>query len=204
MKKCIIIGAGDFTLPEGIKEGDLIIAADGGYDHAKAAGMEPKLFVGDMDSITTSLPENIEKITFPERKDFTDMHLAYLEGKARGCEIFEIYGGTGGRSDHTFANISLLLKIACDGCRAKMISEKEIYTVIKNGEIRLRGEGGKYISVFALGGVAEGVTLSGLDYEIENATLTPDFPLGVSNKFTDDEAEISVKDGALLIIYQHK
>lgn len=202
MKKCIIIGAGDFTLPGEISCEDLVIAADGGYDHAKAAGVEPKLFVGDMDSLTTFLPENIEKITFPERKDYTDMNLAYLEGKARGYENFEIYGGTGGRSDHTFANISLLLKIACDGCRAKMISEKEIYTVIKNGEIRLSGEGGKYVSVFAIGGIAEGVTLRGLDYEIESATLTPDFPLGVSNKFTDDEAEISVKDGALLIIYE--
>ena len=202
MKKCIIIGAGDFTLPKGIKEGDLIIVADGGYDHARTAVIEPDLFVGDMDSLTTPLPENIEKITFPERKDYTDMNLAYLEGKARGCTVFEIYGGTGGRSDHTFANISLLLKIAEDGCHGRMISEKEIYTVVRNKEIKLSGEYGKYISVFALGGEARGVSLKGLDYEIENVILTPDFPLGVSNKFTSREAEISVNNGALLIIYQ--
>ncbi len=200
MKKCIIIGAGDFTLPEGICAEDFVIAADGGYDHARAACIEPSLFVGDMDSLTTSLPENIEKITFPERKDYTDMHLSYLEGKARGYENFELYGGTGGRGDHTFANISLLLKIAEDGCGGRMISDREIYTVIKNGEIRLRGQRGKYVSVFALGGETRGVSLKGLDYEVENITLTPDFPLGVSNKFTDAEAEISVKDGALLVI----
>ena len=202
MKKCIIIGAGDFTLPEGICAEDFVIAADGGYDHAKAAGIEPSLFVGDMDSLTTSLPENIEKITFPERKDYTDMHLSYLEGKARGYENFELYGGTGGRGDHTFANISLLLKIAEDGCGGRMISDREIYTVVKNGEIRLHGQCGKYVSVFAIGSEARGVSLKGLDYEVENITLTSDFPLGVSNKFTDAEAEISVKDGALLVIYE--
>ena len=80
MKKCIIIGAGDFTLPEGICAEDFVIAADGGYDHARAACIEPSIFVGDMDSLTTLLPENIEKITFPARKDYTDMHLSYLEG----------------------------------------------------------------------------------------------------------------------------
>jgi thiamine pyrophosphokinase len=202
MKKCIIIGAGDFTLPGEISCEDLVIAADGGYDHAKAAGIDPKLFVGDMDSLTISLPENIEKITFPERKDYTDMNLAYLEGRARGYENFEIYGGTGGRSDHTFANVSLLLKVARDGCRGRMISEGEVYTVIENDKINLTGTCGKYISIFALGGEAHGVSLKGLDYEVENVTLTPDFPLGVSNKFTSREAEISVNNGALLVIYE--
>ena len=202
MKKCIIIGAGEFSAPKIINEGDLIIAADGGYDHATAEGITPHLFIGDMDSLTSTLPDGLEKITFPERKDYTDMHLSYLEGRSRGYTSFEIYGGTGGRGDHTFANISLLLAIAEDGNFGKMITESEIYTVIKNGAISLKGEKDSYISVFAIGGVAEGVTLKGLDYEVENVTLTPDFPLGVSNKFTGKEAEISVKNGALLVIYQ--
>ena len=149
MKKCVIIGAGDFTCPKIIREGDLIIAADGGYDHAVNAKIAPHLFIGDMDSLTSALPENLEKKTFPERKDYTDMQLSYMEGKERGYTNFEIYGGTGGRSDHTFANIALLLKMADDGCSCKMISEKEIYTVIKNGSLTVNGEAGNYISVFA-------------------------------------------------------
>jgi thiamine pyrophosphokinase len=202
MKKCIIIGAGDFTAPRGIDEGDLVIAADGGFDRLMEAGIRPHLFMGDMDSLRSPLPSDLEKITFPERKDYTDMHLAYLEGRERGYREFEIYGGTGGRGDHTFANISLLLKIAEDGNLGRMVTEGEIYTVIKNGAISLEGEKNSYISVFAIGGVADGVTLTGLDYEVENASLTPDFPLGVSNRFTEKRAEISVKNGSLLIIYQ--
>ena len=202
MKKCIIIGAGDFTCPKGIEKDDLIIAADGGYDHAVNAGIVPHLFIGDMDSLATPLPDDLEKKTFPERKDYTDMYLSYIEGKKQGYTVFEIYGGTGGRSDHTFANISLLEKAAEDECSASMISSNEVYTVIKDSSIEISGKSGNYISVFAIGGVANGVSIKGLDYEVENVILTPSFPLGVSNRFTDKEAKISVQNGALLIIYQ--
>lgn len=202
MKKCIIIGAGEFSVPKSINEGDLIIVADGGYDHAMVAGIAPHLFIGDMDSLTSDLPEELEKITFPERKDYTDMHLAYLEGKRRGYREFEIYGGTGGRGDHTFANISLLLAMSNEGCIGRMIASEGVYTVIKNESLTVSGKAGKYISVFAIGGKAEGVTIKGLDYEVDGVTLAPDFPLGVSNRFISKTAEISVKDGALLVIYQ--
>ena len=202
MKKCIIIGAGDFSAPSHIEKDNLIIAADGGYDHARVSGIAPHLFIGDMDSLESPLPESLEKITFPERKDYTDMHLAYLEGKRRGYTSFEIHGGTGGRGDHTFANISLLLAMANEGCTGKMIAREEIYTVIKNTSLTVSGEAGKYVSVFAIGDNAEGVTIKGLDYEVNDVTLTPDFPLGVSNKFTDKTAEISVKNGSLLVIYR--
>lgn len=202
MSKCIIIGAGDFTLPKSINKGDLIIAADGGLDHCERAGITPHLFIGDMDSLESKIPEDLEHITFPTRKDYTDMQLSYLEGKKRGYTDFEIYGGTGGRGDHTFANISLLLSVANDGGRASMISENQTYTVIKNGRISINGRESAYISVFALGGMAEDVSLKGLDYEVDSITLTPDFPLGVSNRFTKNPAEISVGNGALLIIYK--
>ena len=201
MKKCVIIGAGEFSPPKSINDGDLVIVADGGYDHAVAAGIAPHLFIGDMDSLKSNLPASLEKLVFPERKDYTDMHLTYLEGKRRGYREFEIYGGTGGRGDHTFANISLLLAMANDGCIGRMIAHGEVYTVIKNS-LTVSGEAGKYISVFAIGGSAEGVTIKGLDYEVEGVTLTPDFPLGVSNRFINKEAVISVKNGALLVIYQ--
>lgn len=202
MKKCIIIGASPILTQPDTTDSELIIAADGGFDNAKKMGITPDLFIGDMDSLTSPLPPSLEKKTFPERKDYTDMYLCYLEGKERGCTEFEIYGGTGGRGDHTFANISLLLAMACDGCSGKMITDSEIYTVVKNGSVSISGTVGNYISVFAIGGEAHGVTLSELDYLLNNASLTPDFPLGVSNKFINTKAEISVDDGALLVIWQ--
>ena len=59
------------------------------------------------------------------------------------------------------------------------------------------------LSLFCLGASAR-VTIEGLHYPLENGTLTPDFPLGVSNHFVGREAEIFVKTGRLLLIWDRK
>ena len=62
-----------------------------------------------------------------------------------------------------------------------------------------RGNSGM-ISVFSLSDISRGVTLKGLMYNMNCGTLTNDFPLGASNEFIiDEEAEITVEDGTLLI-----
>ena len=56
------------------------------------------------------------------------------------------------------------------------------------------------LSVFAFGSAAEGVSIKGAKYEACQVTLTPDFPLGVSNSFIGNEVTVSVARGALLIM----
>ena len=58
-----------------------------------------------------------------------------------------------------------------------------------------------YVSVFSCFTKAEGVTLCGLKYELNNAVLTNTFPIGVSNEFIDRESSISVNDGTLFIVF---
>lgn len=202
MSICYIVGAGDFEGGFRPLEGDLVIAADGGYDSLKKHGIRCDLLVGDLDSIT-EVPGGVSILRHPVRKDETDMHLCYLEGARRGYESFVIYGGTGGREDHTFANYSLLLYIREKGHEATLIGNKTTTRVIKNQEIELHGEAGRHLSVFALGGEAQGVFIQGLEYEAEGLTLTPSFPLGASNIFKNSTAKISVKSGALLIMTEN-
>ena len=94
---CYVVGAGEFC-PRGLTPGpgDLVIAADGGYGQLKQWGMSPHLAVGDFDSLGR-VPEDVEVVRHPVRKDDTDMMLAVQEGLARGCGRFLIYGGLGGR-----------------------------------------------------------------------------------------------------------
>ena len=196
---CYIVGAGDYTpLPE-INKDDFIIAADGGFDSLARDGLTPNLLIGDLDSIKNA-PPSIETLRFNEKKDETDMHLAYLEGARRGFKSFALYGGTGGRADHTFANYSLLYYITKAGHEAKLVDKKYEARVIESTETSLSGEVGKYFSVFAIGGKAHGISIKNAAYELENGTLSPEFPLGVSNRFCDTPTHLSVKSGALLII----
>ena len=83
-----------------------------------------------------------------------------------------------------------------------LVSDRYKIFVIKDEKISLEPNGEKTVSVFAFGSDAHGVTLRGLKYEAENITLKASFPLGVSNSTQYDatRAEISVRDGTLLIM----
>ena len=58
----------------------------------------------------------------------------------------------------------------------------------------------RYLSFFAYGGEAAGVTLQGVKYPLHEHLLTPDFPLGVSNEITGKSCKAAVKKGCLLAV----
>lgn len=187
---------GSFSEPE--KE-DLIIGADAGYLHLKKIGIEPDILLGDFDSM--DLPEDKEVLVYPVMKDDTDTMLAIKLGFEKGYKEFVIFGGLGGkRTDHTVANIQSLAYIAEHGGKGTLVGNNEFFTVIKESELTLDKKV-KGFSVFAYGGKAEGVSIVGSLYDVENAELTPFFPLGVSNKPNSATVKISVEKGYLLIVY---
>ena len=200
MSICYLVGAGDFNENIELYEDDLLIAVDGGFDSLMKAGYTPDVLIGDLDSVTMEIPESVKVLKYRKEKDETDMFLAYRIGARCDYTDFVILGGTGGRLDHTYANISILLYAKEHGHNITMIDEKSMIICIKNESVRLSGNPGSYLSVFAAGGKAYGVTIKGAKYEVEDVNLSPAFPLGVSNEFTDTDAYISVEDGALLII----
>ena len=199
MGVCYIVGAGDFNSPFFPEEDDLVIAADGGYDHLKKFGIRCDLLLGDLDSISKT-PRAVQTLKFPVRKDETDTYLAYREGVKRGYNTFYIYGGTGGREDHTFANYCLLLYIKSEGGNGFLFSDKARVSVIKNERITLYGKAGKHLSLFPFGSDADGVTVEGAEYECKAVKLETKFPLAVSNIFRDSPVNIEVSDGALLVM----
>ena len=197
---CYIVGAGDFYGLITKCEGDIIIAADGGYDSLLSHGYAPDVLIGDFDSIRSDIPDGIRAVRHPKEKDETDMFLAYSEGARLGYSEFVMLGATGGRLDHTYANLSLLLYAKEKGHNVTAMDDRSMIFCIRNEAITLAGNPGATFSVFAIGGEARGVCVKGARYEAEGVTLSPSFPLGVSNEFVDTDARISVEDGALLII----
>ncbi len=212
--KCVIISAGDFSGIEiDIKEGDLCIACDAGFQYAQQMGILPDLIVGDFDSAMELGPEfvkGIEEIESldPQRimrlnvkKDDTDTIKAVKVGLERGYKKFFLYGALGGkRFDHSFANIQTLLFIKHCGGKGYIMNRDSMMLIAENETIKFHRGNTGMLSVFSLSEVSRGVTMKGLMYNMEEGNLSYDFPLGVSNEFIiDEEAEITVWDGTLLI-----
>lgn len=201
MKRGFIFAAGTFyglrRLPQ---EGDLIIAADAGYENCRRAGLEPHLLLGDFDSM--KLPQTeVPVLRLPVEKDDTDTLAAVKAALEQGCEEVFIYGGTGGkRLDHTLANLHTLLYLRRRGARGYLYDDDFLWTVMENETLTIRREvEWGIVSVFPLCERAEGVDERGFQYPLENAVLTAEYPLGVSNHILEDTATITVRKGALAV-----
>ena len=192
------------SMPENdlyIPDGSFCIAADKGLLQLRARGIEPDLVVGDFDSLGF-VPDARELVRHPVEKDDTDMLLAAREGLRRGCRQFLLYGGLGGRLDHTLANVQTLGFLREHGACGVLFGEGTAITLLEVGAMRFPASAQGTISVFCFGDKAEGVRETGLFYPLENATLTNTFPLGVSNAFRGCESEVSVQKGKLLLLWQ--
>ena len=111
-------------------DNNLIIAADGGYDILKELSIAPDIVLGDFDSID-NIPNHKNLIKHPAEKDDTDTLLSFKLGLKNGYKNFVIYGGTGGRFDHTIANVRTLSEIADNDARGFLVGNGTIITVIK-------------------------------------------------------------------------
>lgn len=201
---CYIVGAMPLE-PELIPHpgpGDLLIAADGGYSALSSAGLVPHLVVGDFDSLG-GVPEHPNVHRLPCEKDDTDIGYAIKVGLERGYTRFLLLGGVGGRLDHTVANLQLLSYLSEQGSFGVLAGGGYAAAVIQNGTFSFPASCAGYCSVFCQSGTARGVTLEGLKYSIHDGQLSAAFPLGVSNEFLGVPARVSVREGTLLLIWEH-
>lgn len=200
MGRCVIFGAAGFDkllLP--LRQEDFVIAADGGVTHLEKIGVHPHVILGDFDSLGY-VPQDAR--VFPVEKDDTDLMLAVRHGLDKGYREFLIYGGLDGkRLDHTMANFQTLGFLQAQGAKGYLVGCDYLATVISGETVRFPVTASGILSVFCLGADATGVRIKGLQYELENGSLSADFPLGVSNHFVRKEGEISVENGKLLLLW---
>lgn len=199
-RRCLIISGGDFTPVPDPQPDDFIIACDKGYSYCERLGLKPDLMISDFDSFSGPVSENVPVLDFPSEKDDTDTMLAIRWAYENRFDEICLYCALGGRLDHTIANMQSLVFARKHGMRAGIYSTDEIILALMDEKISLPRREGWSLSVFAVDTACSGVTLHGTKYLLENAVLTPAFPLGISNQWAAPEAEISVRDGVLLII----
>lgn len=183
------------------EEADLIICADSAYLKAKKENIIPHVVIGDFDHEPQEESQgNFQKLLrFSSIKDDTDTMLCIKYALHHGADEIVIVGGIGGRLDHTFANLQTLAFIHSHGAQGKIFDgDHEIF--LTSSCLTLQKGKYDYASVFAYDPVCKDISLKGFKYEGEHLELQSNFPLGVSNEITAEQAEIHVGEGRLLVI----
>jgi thiamine pyrophosphokinase len=71
---------------------------------------------------------------------------------------------------------------------------------VVRGRRELRGDPDELISLFAMHGAARGVTTTGLLWKLEGDDLAPGSSLGISNRFVEHVATVTVDEGVVLVV----
>ena len=192
-----------------IGEKDLCIAVDGGFEYCKLLEIIPDYIIGDFDSLSESQAETVAEIAkaaedrvivLPTIKDDTDMLAAIKLGLQEGCNNFRIYGGMGGRIEHTLANIQCLLYLKEHNAVGYLMDGTGMILVAKEEAVSFRETLEGYLSVFSLSDSCN-LSLDGLKYCLKEKELTNAYPLGISNEFLEGQkATVTVHKGAALLV----
>ena len=207
MKRCVIIGAVEIDFPASalIKDTDFVICADKGWQNAVKNGIKPDMIVGDFDSSPYPEDTDASVTVLPVVKDDTDtFHIAryIIENGFTDVLMLGLMGGK--RIEHTIANLQTLVYFAKNRVNATAMDRYSTIMAIENGAITLPDMPGKFFSLFSMGDRAEGVSIKGAKYPLENYTITNFYPIGISNEFISETVEISVTDGSLLLTITEK
>lgn len=177
-----------------VKEYDMLLCADGGYNHIKKLNLKPDLVLGDFDSC--EIPENVEILKFPKDKDLTDMEIAInYANKFNPCEI-TLTCATGGRIDHTMVNI-----LSLSGYKNVNIKEQDFEIYHINDRFVIENEINKVVSIIPT--KKSKVVLNGFKYPL-NGEIDVGTTLTISNIVTSENAEIKVEYGSVIAIINHQ
>ncbi|WP_062017905.1 thiamine diphosphokinase [Aureimonas sp. AU4] len=179
------------------------VAADGGIRHARALGLSPELWVGDFDSAAPAdlagWPD-VERLRLPRDKAETDGEVALVEARARGARDVLLVGAMGGRSDHAFSHLVLLLREHERGLRVEMSDGRERCVPLGPEPVRLDAANGTQFSVLRFSDV-EGLTIRGARFPLHDVALPFGSLLTQSNEATGP-VEIGCRSGRALVLLQ--
>ena len=183
-------------IPSKIEDDDFIVCSDGGYDRLKEIGVEPDILLGDMDSIKEKPDRDI--IYYPPEKDATDGELALDYCLTKDPDTIHFYGVFGGRPDHVEGNYCLMYKAFLKGINVVALS-KEYTMYLADKPITLENVKGKTLSVVPLLDKVHVTNEEGLQYPMDDLTITKNSSRGISNVCLEDKITINIFKGVAMI-----
>jgi thiamine pyrophosphokinase len=176
----------------------MIVAADGGANAARRAGIRPDVIIGDLDSILPGTRKKFRDVLLVRvrRQDNTDLEKALDFISAAGPAAVAVAGATGGRIDFTLGNLSVFwnytrsldIMFVGDGWRAFPAGRRRT----------VHASRGTTVSLLPFG-TCRGITLRGLRYPLKGAAMRPG-EIGVSNVVRTSPFSVTVRRGRMLLV----
>jgi thiamine pyrophosphokinase len=211
MKINILGGGPEQFLPElhhYHQEDCLWVGVDRGVSVLLSKGIVPDVAFGDFDSVSQEELEQIQKRVqhlhiFKPEKDETDMELALNWALEQGAKQIQIFGGTGGRLDHFFANVQLLLKphlqhkqseiTIIDNKNQLFVKPSGTYSIAKLPEKQ-------YVSFIPITPIVKNLSLKGFKYPLTDCHIPLGSTLCISNELIIEYGTFSFSEGILMVI----
>lgn len=190
---------------------DKVFAVDKGLEYVEKLQIVPDYIVGDFDSVQEqvlhkyqSAMKQCQMDIYPVKKDATDTELAVRKAMEHSNQI-TILGATGSRIDHMLGNMDLLLQAVRNQCLCYIVDETNRIQILhseyrKKCSIPKDNQFGKYLSVIPITESITGVSMTGVEYPLENVVINKGYTLTISNVIIEANANISIEDGILYVI----
>ena len=195
MTQVVVVVGGGALQPHARAHADedaVVVAADSGLDHALGVGLRPALLVGDLDSISDAgrdwaVANALPVQQYPADKDATDTELALAAAlEVPGVQRLLVLGGhddADPRLDHLLGTLLALGNPALGRLHevCAVLGRTRIAVAHPGRLVEVPLAAGDTFSLLALHGGAEGITLKGAKWELDDASLVPHEARGVSN-----------------------
>ena len=211
MSRIVIFANGILTEPDRLRRRlrptDRIFCADGGTVHALALGLKPQAIIGDLDSLSPTILAEMEAAgvaiyRHPARKDQTDLELAFQLALAEQPDEILLVTALGGRLDQMLANIFLLTRPDFGSIQLALVDGSQWATVLHPHQtITLTGQPGDILSLVPLSSTVRQVTLTGVEWPLEEATLSLGSTYSISNALAAHQATIQIGEGTVLVVH---
>ncbi|MDZ5474385.1 thiamine diphosphokinase [Bacillus sp. 31A1R] len=190
------------------KENIVWVGVDRGVFTLIQKGIIPQYAFGDFDSVSSEelavIREQVGDLQkFSPEKDETDMELAINWALQQEPTLIQLFGATGGRLDHLFANVQLLLKPILQNINTEMeiIDNKNTIYIRSAGEHSIQKMNDrKYISFVPVSGAISRLTLVGFKYPLKDCHIPLGSTLCISNELINDYGTFSFTEGILMVI----
>ena len=177
-----------------------LLAADGGANHLARLGLRPAAVIGDLDSISPETRAWLGEALLVERpdQDRTDLDKALEYAfDDLGVDRLTVLAAVGGRLDHDLGNLGLLARLAMG---EKLIFEDAGHRILAvAGEAELVAQPGETWSFWTYDPSVR-VTVDGVRWPIEDATVDAGGGPSISNEAVGDLVRVHATGGAVVVM----